>query len=108
MANSKGRKSNSDKAYYGAYNYDAQRRKRLTRHLKKQPNDEQAQEAVKAKSFKHRGPRPPNKPDGWVTRDMIPADFNSKKGASNFTHSPKDLAFIRRVMRKGEASTRVR
>lgn len=66
MAGNKGRSSSaSHKAYYGRYDYTAQRKKRLARHLKNHPNDAQAVEAHKSPST--RGPRPGQKL-GWVDR----------------------------------------
>jgi hypothetical protein len=98
----KGRSSESYKAYYGSYNYDAQRRKRLNRHLKKQPNDEQAKEALK--NIHHRGPRPSNKNEGvWMTRDMMLSGLDEKKKLKYIDMKPKVLAWIRGIMRRAAA-----
>lgn len=98
---SKGRNSASDKAYYSSYNYEAQRRKRLERHLKRQPNDEQAQTALK--NIHHRGPRPSNNKGGWMTRSMMIFDFyDDKKGPKLDNVSPKTLAWMRSIMKKAE------
>lgn len=98
---SKGRNSASYKAYYNSYNYEAQRRKRLERHLKRQPNDEQAQAALK--NIHHRGPRPSNNEGGWMTRNMMIFDFyDDKKGPKLDNTSPKVLAWMRSIMKKAE------
>jgi len=101
MAGSKGNNSVSSKQYYNTYNYEAQRRKRLERHLKRQPNDEQAQAALK--NIHHRGPRPSNKEGGWLTRDMSVKDFyDDKKGPKLDETSPKVIAWMRSIMKRAE------
>lgn len=105
MAGSKGNNSASSKAYYAAYNPQAKRRKRLERHLKNQPNDVQAQEALKNPQL--RAPKVPNNKNGWLTRDMLVMDFIPyKKGKpiKVVEHvDAKAVANVRSVMKKSEA-----
>lgn len=101
MAKGKARTSESYKRYYSNYNYEAQRRKRLQRHLKNQPNDEQAQEALKNLNF--RGPKPSGQKGGWVTREMGLDGFYDKKGPHLDGINSKTLAWMKSIMRKSEA-----
>lgn len=101
MANSKGRSSASYKAYYARYDSVAARRRRLERHLKRQPNDEQAKSALS--NLKHRGPRPGTE-GGWMQRGSANLGFyDSKKGPKLDTVNPKTLAWMQRIIRKAEA-----
>ena len=105
MAGSKGRSSVSDKAYYSGYNPQAQRRKRLERHLKRHPEDVQAQEALKDPQL--RAPKVPNNQNGWFTRDMAVMEFiphKNGKPVKVVEHvNPKMVAWVRSVMKKAEA-----
>lgn len=104
MANSKGNNSVSSKAYYAKYDPTKQRRKRLERHLKKQPNDKQAQEALK--DPKLRGPKPSKKENGWLTHEMTKMGFNDtdNKKSIRIEHvNPKMVAWVRSIMKKAEA-----
>lgn len=66
MAGNKGRAGKAKKQFYASYDYEGNRKKRLTRHLARQPNDEQAQKALK--NIHHRGPRPSTNKIGWINR----------------------------------------
>ncbi len=86
MASSRS-KSKSHTAYYSGYNHTAQRRKRLERHMKKFPNDAQAQSALdraKAGTLHYRRKTP--KTEVWSSHNKKMAhlfrqigDFNPNK-----------------------------
>ena len=107
MANSKGRSASaSHKAYYAKYDPIAARRRRIERHLKRQPNDVQAQAALK--DLKNRRQKPQNE-NGWLTREMTQLGFyDTDKRKANFLdqHSPKTIAWLRSIIRKSEAKHR--
>ncbi|MDX1532687.1 MAG: hypothetical protein R3230_00615 [Nitrosopumilaceae archaeon] len=62
---SKKKTSAANTRYFNAYNPEKQRKARLARHLKRHPNDAQANKA----STKNRRKAPLNKL-GWLTREM--------------------------------------
>ena len=67
MAGSKGKlkRSPSDAAYYKNYSYETNRRKRLEKLAKEQPNNEQIQSALKNIHYRR---KTPSKKLGWVDR----------------------------------------
>jgi len=100
---SKGRNSVSDKAYYSRYDSVAARRRRIERHLKNQPNDEQAKAALK--NLRHRGPKPSNNDHGWLTREQTQLGFydtDKKKAVHLDQANPKVLAWMRSIIKKAE------
>lgn len=69
MANQKGRKHKAAKKnYYSSYDYVSQKRKRLTRLAKQQPNNTHIQEALKNIREYPKGGKKPNNKLGWVSR----------------------------------------
>lgn len=105
MAGSKGNNSASSKAYYGSYNPAKQRAKRLERHLKKHPNDVQAQNALSNPQL--RGPKPSNNKNGWLTRDMLVSDFTPAKNGKPIKVTErvdaKMVAWVRSIMKRSAA-----
>jgi len=102
MSNQKGRDGKAQKQYYASYNYEANRKKRLNRHLARQPNDEQAKKALK--NIHHRGPRKSENRLGWINRfETIEGFVTEKKDDKGFLYEniggPKD-AFQRAWMAK--------
>lgn len=67
MAGKSGRNGKAQKAYYAGYDYVGQKRKRLNRQLKLQPNNEQIKTALKNIS-EPKGGKIPNNKNGWVDR----------------------------------------
>lgn|SRR5690554_1584185 len=78
MAGNKGRgQKAAKKSYYSSYNYEKNRKKKLERLLKEQPNNEQIKAALK--NIHHRGPRPSGDKLGWINRNETLSGFVSDK-----------------------------
>lgn len=110
MANNKGRgQKAAKKNYYSSYSYEKNRKRKLERLLKQQPENEQIKKALK--NIHHRGPKPSKENLGWVDRTETLAGFHSqKKNESDALYSdlggPKDArdrakmaAHVRKVER---------
>ena len=95
--------SESSKRYYSSYNPEAKRMERLGRHLKKHPNDTQANSAMD--NPKVRRKKPINK-DGWLSRDMLQKlgfyDTNRKTAMHLDHYNPKTVAWMLSIMKKAE------
>lgn len=97
MAGTKGRNHKAAKKnYYSSYNYEKNRKKRLERLLKKQPNNEQIKAALK--NIHHRGPRPSINKLGWINRE--------ETLSGSVSHKKQDTSHIyANVVTKKDAAT---
>lgn len=99
MAKNKLTPSASDKIQGTSYKarYEENRRRRLEKHLKNQPNDEQAQEALKNISYRR---QKPNVQGGWVAKHL--RDTPIFKGVTG-RKSLKRAAWVQSQINRGEA-----
>ena len=81
MASNKGRAGNAKKQYYAGYDPIKNRRIKLQRLLKEQPNNDDIVQALK--NVHTRGPRVPKEKHGWIDRRASLTGFASPKKEDN-------------------------
>lgn len=91
--------SASDKAHASQYanRYEANRRRKLEAHLRKQPNDEQAQAALKNITYRR---KKPGTQGGWVAKHLRETPLF--KGVTG-RKSLKYCGWVLAQMKRGEA-----
>ncbi len=91
--------SASDKIQASHYSgrYEANRRRKLESHLKRQPNDEQAQAALKNITYRR---KKPNTQGGWVAKNLRETPLF--KGVTG-RKSLKFCGWVKAQMKRGEA-----